>query len=64
MKKHEEEQVVFALNRKNACRVESYRKTIVVKSAKGDLGLGSWGRIDFLRNYCGYSVVRNSEDFV
>jgi len=63
MKKYEEQQVVIALNKKNGCQVESYRKTIVVKSAKGDLGIGSWGKIDFLRNYCGYTVVRNSEDF-
>jgi len=63
MKKYEEQQVVIALNKKSFCQVESYSKTIVVKSAKGDLGIGSWGKIDFLRNYYGYTVVRNSEDF-
>ena len=28
---------------------------------KNDLGNGSWGKIDFLVNHCGYTLIRTSK---
>ena len=60
-----EDEVLKALKFKNDCRVDSNRRQIYVLDAdklspkgkaqlKNDLGNKSWGKIDFLINYCKY----------
>ena len=61
MSKHSQDEVVRSLSRKRDCRIDTSRKTIEVLNGEdkkqpkqGDLGNGSWGKIDFLCNHCGY----------
>lgn len=60
-----EDEVLKALKFKNDCRVDSNRRQIYVLDAdklspkgkaqlKNDLGNKSWGKIDFLTNFCRY----------
>ncbi len=51
-------EVVYSLNRKNACHVSESEKSIRVASNQGDLGSKSWGKIDFLVNYCGFRIIK------
>jgi len=66
-----EDEAIRRLNQKKDCTVYKHSektptgktvfgKTILfVKNSKRvfDLGNGSWGSIDFLRNYCGYQLM-------
>lgn len=58
-----EEEVLSKLRKKNDClvRQEGQTKFVLVLNGQGkrqqklnDLGNGSWGKIDFLINHCGY----------
>lgn len=61
-RKHNEDEVLFQLRKKHDVRVTQNKEVLVLngKSNKGqfqpqhDLGNGSWGKIDFLINHCGY----------
>lgn len=61
-RKHNEDEVLFQLRKKHDVRVTQNKEVLVLngKSNKGqfqpqnDLGNGSWGKIDFLVNHCGY----------
>ena len=64
-RKHTEDEVLKALKGKSDCRVDSNRRMILVLDAdnltqkgkaqlKNDLGNKSWGKIDFLTNFCRY----------
>lgn len=60
MSKHNELNVLTSLSKKRDCRV--YGMEIQVLTGKGDskiydLGGGSWGKIDYLVNYCHYRIV-------
>lgn len=68
-KLHNEDEVIRSLSKKSDIRIDSESKIIKVlskldkdgnpnKEAKNDLGNGSWGKIDFLRNYCGYYLMK------
>jgi hypothetical protein len=73
-RKHNEDEVLKSLNKKNDVKVSSRTKKILVLTDKVfdktsgkmvanskksfDLGNGSWGRIDFLHNYHGYTLLR------
>ena len=50
-----EDLTLESLARKNV-RIDSRVKSLALKSAEV-LGIGSWGRIDFLVNYRGYSIA-------
>lgn len=58
-KKHyDEAYCVRALSRKHSCQISmSGNQRIIEVEKDGDLGNGSWGKIDFLVHYCGYSVI-------
>ena len=62
-KKHQEDDVLYSLSRKNDCKVFKHRNIIEVLNGlsikpryqlSNDLGNGSWGKIDFLCNHHGY----------
>lgn len=62
--KHTEDEVLKALSRKRDARVNRITKEIYILtgtnpqySRNNDLGNSSWGKIDFLVNYCGYSKI-------
>lgn len=59
--KHDEQKVIAQLSKKHDVKIKSNQILVLNgKSTKGifqpinDLGNKSWGKIDFLVNYCGY----------
>jgi endo-1,4-beta-mannosidase len=59
-KHYKEDEVLRSLSKKHDVKIDGY--TIYVLNGKSkrqpmshDLGNGSWGKIDYLVNYCGYS---------
>lgn len=70
MKKYTEDEVLKSLFKKHDVKVFPERGTVEIlngKTKKGqffkknDLGGGSWGKIDFLVNYCDYHLVKVAE---
>lgn len=60
-RKHNEDEVLYLLRRKHDIKIKDNTKEIQILSGKSkkqhksnDLGNGSWGKIDFLINHCGY----------
>jgi len=68
-RKHNEDEVLLQLRKKNDVRVTQDGFVLVLngKSTKGqfqkqnDLGNRSWGKIDFLVNHRGYKLLFTSE---
>lgn len=65
-RKHQLDEVLRSLGKKQDCKING--SSILVLNGKGkkhkknhDLGNGSWGRIDYLVNYCGYTKYFVSE---
>lgn len=54
MKKHDENQDVRILSKK--FNVNSVQKQIRASHTQ-DIGNKTWGRIDFLTHYCGYTLI-------
>lgn len=57
---YQEHEVVYSLNKKHDVKVSGTHKQVFLlhgHQAVGDLGNKSKGKIDFLRKYCGYSVM-------
>lgn len=52
MKKYDETKVIKSLSEKK-CVVDTKLKVIQVP--RGVLGNGSWGKVDYLCHYCGYT---------
>ncbi len=55
------DEVLASLNRKNDAKVIGGTVYILADSSpikKNDLGNGSWGKIDYLTKYQGYSISR------
>jgi hypothetical protein len=62
-RKHSVDEVLEALKKKKDCKINSQEKIISVLQNKAhgktnDLGNKSWGKIDFLVNYCGYTLLK------
>lgn len=55
MKNYDEATCVRELNKKTSCEVVNLVINVLVGAT--DLGNGSWGKIDFLRRYCGYRQI-------
>lgn len=57
-RKHNEDEVLYRLRKKHDVRITQNKEILVLsqfaKNKLNDLGNGSWGKIDFLVNYCGY----------
>ena len=61
--KHDEYSVLKSLSKKNDCKIENGSNIIQLLNGfkqprKLDLGNGSWGKIDYLVNFCGYITQR------
>lgn len=54
MKKYDEMSVVRILNRNSDISVNTNTKVIEVSRKSSKVGNSSWGKIDYLCNYCGY----------
>jgi hypothetical protein len=61
LRKYDEQKVIAQLSKKHDVKIKSNQILVLNgKSTKGifqpinDLGNKSWGKIDFLVNYCGY----------
>ena len=61
-RKHSLDEVLKSLGKKNDCRVDSTKKVVYTLNGKSkkqkclhDLGNKSWGKIDYLVNWCGYT---------
>lgn len=60
-KNYDEAKVVKILNNNPSLRVNSHNKVIEVLVGGDTVGNGSWGKIDFLVNYCGYVVIKTTK---
>lgn len=57
-KKHDENQDLKSLAR--IAKITRSNKHIAIGN-KSDVGIHTWGRIDFLRKYCGWSISFGNE---
>lgn len=61
-KKHYDEvNVIRALDRKSGISINYGTRSILVDKEATDVGNGSWGKIDYLCNYCGYTYLMVSK---
>lgn len=61
--KYDETSVVKSLSRKKDLRINPGTKTIIQTigaGAIGDVGIKSYGKIDYLKRYCGYTLNYSS----
>lgn len=56
MRKYDEASVVCILKKNKGVRVNS-NNVIEVLTTSPAVGIGTWGKIDYLVNYCGYVVT-------
>lgn len=71
-KSYDEVSVVRALSKKKSIKIDVATKHVKVAKDAMDVGNGSWGKIDYLCNYCGYTqtfvasvpTIRKNEDVV
>lgn len=59
-KKYNEADVIAALKRKQGISIALNKVIELAKDAI--VGNGTWGKIDYLKTYCGYSVFRASSN--
>lgn len=57
MAKHDEVNVLRSLSRNKEVSVNLANKTIIVSKDSQSVGNGTWGKIDFLVHYCGYTQL-------
>lgn len=58
MKKYDEGSVARALNKVSGINVDTVKRVIEIAPVNY-AGNGSWGKIDFLRKYCDYTISTN-----
>jgi len=56
MKNYNTQTAIEKLTSKTSCSVSSDSRAISITHKQSDLGIGSWARIDFLINYCGFRI--------
>ena len=54
--RYDERKVLQQLDRKSV-RINYALKVIEVAKEADDIGIHSWGKLDFLQNYCGWKIV-------
>lgn len=54
---YDEASVIRSLSRKSSIKINSIEKTIEVVKNNTDVGIGSWGKIDYLTKVHGYVVL-------
>lgn len=52
--RYDEASVVRRLSKKASININAREKTIEIVKDNTDVGIRSWGKIDYLCNYCGY----------
>ena len=52
--KYDEANVLRSLARRKGININRSSKIIEISSNASDVGNGSWGKIDYLTNYCGW----------
>ena len=52
--KYDEASVLRSLARRKGININRSNKIIEINSNASDVGNGSWGKIDYLTNYCGW----------
>lgn len=57
MAKHDEVNVLRSLGRNKEVSVNQANKTITVSKEAQGVGNGTWGKIDYLVHYCGYTQL-------
>lgn len=62
MRKYDEASVVRILKKNKGVRVNS-NNTIEVLTTSPAVGIGTWGKIDYLVHYCGYIVTFSNNAF-
>lgn len=55
MKNYDEATCIRELNKKTSCEIVGSVINVLIGAT--DLGNGSWGKVDFLRRYCGYRQI-------
>ena len=55
MAKHDEVNILRSLGRNKEVSVNQSNKTIYVSKDAQSVGNGTWGKIDYLVHYCGYT---------
>ena len=61
MRNYDETKCVNAINRKPSVQVTLADKLIEVVKESPDVGNSTWGKIDYLCNYCGYRYIMVSK---
>lgn len=57
-KNYDEVSIINSLLRnKKTVKIDRKAKVISIPSENIELGNGSWGKLDFLKNYCGYVIT-------
>lgn len=56
-KTYDEVSVIAKLGKKRSVRVDRAQKVIYVERDNSEVGNGSWGKIDYLVHYCGYTQL-------
>lgn len=57
MAKHDEVNVLRSLGRNKEVSVNKANKTVIVSRNAQSVGNGTWGKIDYLVHYCGYTQL-------
>lgn len=55
-RRYDEGKVLSQLSRKSV-RIDYTLKVIEVAKESNDIGIHTWGKLDFLQNYCGWRVI-------
>lgn len=60
-KSYNEYDVIRILRRTGGIKIDESTKTITVLTNAPKVGNGTYGKIDYLTNYCGYTVLYTNE---
>lgn len=64
MAKHDEVNVLRSLGRNKEVSVNTVNKTVTVNRDAQTVGNGTWGKIDYLVHYCGYTQIFTNDKSV
>lgn len=56
-KNYDEASVIRSITKKADVSVDYVNKIVQVKKDSNEVGNGTWGKIDYLCHYCGYSYI-------
>lgn len=56
-KNYDEASVIRSITKKADVSIDYVNKIVQVKKDSNEVGNGTWGKIDYLYHYCGYSYI-------